>query len=150
MYCNYTGLSELYVRMVALAGPVVSLGIGIVCFLVLRHHPPHTPVAYYFFGLLGSIGLMSATGYLLFSGISGIGDLGTTPDGVFYMASPEWLYRIALTIAGMASYILIIHIAVREIDPHIGGTGKKRIRYAEGWSSSRMPRERLCTLQSGC
>lgn len=128
--CNYTGMSEFYIRLVALAGPVVSLGIGIVCFHVLHRHPPRTPTAYYFVWLLGSIGLMSATGYLLFSGISGIGDLGTTPDGVFYMASPEWLYRIVLSIAGIASYVWVIHIAVREIDPHFSGSGTTRIHYA--------------------
>lgn len=123
-------MSEFYIRLVALAGPMVDLGIGIVCFLVLRHRPPRTSTAYYFVWLLGSIGLMSVTGYLLFSGISGIGDLGTTADSVFYMASPEWLYRIILTIIGAASYVLIIRIAVREIDQHISGTGKPRIRYA--------------------
>ncbi|HKI44460.1 MAG TPA: hypothetical protein VKA08_03905 [Balneolales bacterium] len=47
---------------------------------VLHHYTPRTSIACYFVWLLGSIGLMSATGYLLFSGISGIGDFGTTPE----------------------------------------------------------------------
>lgn len=128
--CDYTGMSELSVRLVALAGPAVSLMLGTVCFSVLHYRKIRSSSAYYFIWLLGSIGLMSATGYLLFSGISGIGDFGTARDGVFYLASPEWLYRIALTLAGILSYIWIIHIAAIEIDNHLGGNGKARIRSA--------------------
>ena len=128
--CDYTGLSDIRIRLVALAGPVISLLIGLGSFFLLQRRPPHTSAAYYFVWLLGSIGFMSATGYLLFSGILGIGDFGTGRDGVFYLATPEWLWRIILTIVGLGSYILSIHIAVRNIDPHISGTGRARIQSA--------------------
>ena len=128
--CDYSGLSDLRIRLVALAGPVISLAIGVVAFLVLRYRPPHRSNAYFFVWLLGSLGLMGATGYLFFSGITGIGDFGSSRDGVFYQVSPEWLWRIVLTIIGIASYLLIVRLAVREIDPHISGVGRPRIRYA--------------------
>jgi hypothetical protein len=82
--CDYSGLSDLRIRLVTLAGPVVSLAIGVVCFLVLRYRPPRASNSYYFVWLLGALGLMAASGYLLFSGITGIGDFGTTRDGFFY------------------------------------------------------------------
>jgi hypothetical protein len=128
--CDYTGLSELRIRLVALAGPMVSLAIGVVCFLVLRVRPPAKPNAYFFTWLLGTFGLMSATGYPLFSGVTGLGDFGTSPDGFIYQVSPEWLWRIILTLIGTAGYLLIIRLAVHEIDPHISGVGRPRIRYA--------------------
>jgi hypothetical protein len=128
--CDYTDMSDLRIRLVALAGPVVSLVIGIVSFLLLHRLPARASAAIYFIWLLGSLGFMAATGYLLFSGISGIGDFGTSRDGVFYQATPEWLWRIVLTTAGIASYILITYIAVRAIDQRIGGAGSARIRYA--------------------
>jgi hypothetical protein len=128
--CDYTGMSDLRIRLVALAGPLVSLSIGIVNFLVLHRQPPRTSAAYYFVWLLGSIGFMSATGYLLFSGISGSGDFGTSRDGVLYQVAPEWLWRIVLTLAGIVSYVLVIYVAVRTVDEHIGGAGSARIRYA--------------------
>jgi hypothetical protein len=128
--CDYTGLSDLRIRLVALAGPLVSLLIGILSFLILHRRPPRSNSAYYFIWLLGSIGLMSATGYLLFSGVSGIGDFGTGRDGLFYQAAPEWLWRVFLTMAGILGYILAIVIAVREIDGRISGTGRPRIHDA--------------------
>ncbi len=128
--CDYTGMSDVYIRLVALAGPLVSLLIGLGSFFLLHRRPPRTSAAYYFVWLLGSIGFMSATGYLLFSGIFGIGDFGASRDGVFYLATPEWLWRFILTIVGFASYILIIRIAVREIDSRLGGVGRARIRSA--------------------
>ncbi len=128
--CDYTGMSDIRIRLVALAGPVVSLVTGIVSFLVLSRLSPRMSAATYFVWLLGSIGFMAATGYLFFSGISGSGDFGTSRDGVFYQAAPAWLWRIILTIAGIASYILIISVAVRAIDQRISGAGSARIRYA--------------------
>jgi len=128
--CDYTGMSDTSIRLVALAGPVVSLVTGIVSFLVLSRVPLRMSAAAYFVWLLGSIGFMSATGYLLFSGISGIGDFGIGRDGLFDQAEPAWLWRSILTIAGIASYMLIIYLIVRAIDQRIGGAGRARIQYA--------------------
>ena len=86
--CDYTGMSDTSIRLVALAGPVVSLVTGIVSFLVLSRVPLRMSAAAYFVWLLGSIGFMSATGYLLFSGISGIGDFGIGRDGLFVLGPP--------------------------------------------------------------
>lgn len=128
--CDYATMSAISIRLVALAGPVVSLLVGIVSFLILYRQPSHSSAVYYFVWLLGSIGFMSATGYLLFSGLTGIGDFGTGPDGVFYQATPEWLWRTVLTLVGIVSYILIIYIAVRMIDQRIVGVGRARIHFA--------------------
>ncbi len=128
--CDYSGMSDLYIRLVALAGPVVSLLIGIAGFLILHRVPPRTSTFYYFVWLLSSLGFMSATGYLLFSGITGVGDFGISRDGLLYQAAPEWLWRAGLTIAGIVSYFLTVRISVREIDQRIGGMGRPRIRYA--------------------
>ncbi len=138
--CDYAPLSDLRIRLVALAGPLVSLLVGIVCFLILRYRPPRSSHGFYFVWLLGSIGLMSATGYLLFSGVSGLGDFGTTRDGLFYqsapgsLAAPEWLWRLILTLAGLACYFLVILVSVRTIDPRIAGQGRTRIHYARGFA----------------
>ena len=128
--CNYTGMSDLAIRLVALAGPVVSLLTGVVSFLSLRQISPRQPALYYFVWLLGTIGFMTATGYLLFSGVSGIGDFGLTRDGALYSASPAWLWQTLMSITGLASYFLTVRLAVRTIEPYIGGVGRARITYA--------------------
>jgi len=125
--CNYATLSATGIRLVALAGPLVSLLIGIFSFLFLKRQSLRSSAAFYFVWLLGSIGFMSATGYLLFSGLSGLGDFGTGPDGVFYQASPEWLWRALLTLSGLVSYAGIIYLSVRILNPRIAGLGRARI-----------------------
>ena len=128
--CDYKGMSDVGIRLVALAGPVVSLLTGIVSLLVLRRLRTPAFRAKYFTWLLGSLGLMLATGYLLFSGVSGLGDFGTSRDGVFYQATPAWAWQIALTIVGIASYFLIAFIAAQAMDSIIGGAGVERIHRA--------------------
>lgn len=135
--CDDTRLSSLGVRLVALAGPVVSLLTGVVSFLIVCRLPTNARAGYYFTWLLGSLGFMDAAGYPLFSGISGIGDLGMTRDGVFYGAAPEWVWRVALTAIGIVSYLLVIKLSVQTIAPHVAGVGRSRIRCA-----------RLCALTS--
>jgi len=127
---NKAGVNEFYIRLISLAGPMVSLLTGVVCFVVLRMRRQEPSSGYYFTWLLGILGLMSAAGYLFFSGFSGIGDFGTTSDGVFYNVSPEWLIRSLLVVVGFSCYFLVILFAVRKIDNLISGSGHARIRYA--------------------
>jgi hypothetical protein len=129
--CDDSRLSSLGVRLVELAGPLVSLLTGVLSFLILRRRVPRdAPAAYYFFWLLGSIGLMDAAGYPLFSGVSGVGDLGVDPNGALYGASPPWLWRVALTIAGAFAYYRAIKYSLRAIEPRAAGRGAERIHYA--------------------
>ena len=134
--CIYGAMSSLSIRLVALAGPVVSLLLGLVSFYFLSRRSLRSSTAYYFVWLLGSIGFMAAIGYLLFSGITGIGDFGTGSDGVFYQANPEWLWRTVLTLLGIAGYFLVIYWAVRQLEPTIPGLDRARIRFARGLANT--------------
>jgi hypothetical protein len=118
--CDSDRLSSLGMRIVALAGPAMSLLTGVAAFLVLRRIPPASSLPYYFTWLLGGVGLMSAAGYPLFSGVSGLGDLGTTRDGAFFGATPEIFWRIALTVAGVVAYTMVARYLCRTIAPCVG------------------------------
>lgn len=124
--CDYTGLSALDVRLVALAGPIVSLIQGLVCFAILGK--TRGPATRYCTWLLGTIGLMGAAGYLLFSGVSGIGDLGTGVDGALFGASPAWLWRIVLTVAGVLAYLCVVYLSLGRLEPFLRGEGPARLR----------------------
>jgi len=127
--CDYGAMRGLSVRLVALAGPLVSLLTGAAGFRLLRSLPLTCGARWYFTWLIGSLGLMSASGYLLFSGVSGVGDVGVTRDGVFYDLAPEWFWRIALTAAGAITYYLVIRTMRQTIDLHVGETNAiKRAR----------------------
>jgi hypothetical protein len=55
---------------------------------------------------------MEPTGYLLFSGVLGLSDLGTGADGVLRGAQPEWLWRIAQVAVGFFGYWAVVRHAL--------------------------------------
>ena len=126
--CDDSRLSSLAIRLVAFAGPMVSLALGLIC-LPLATRVSSVP-AFYFIWLLGTVGLMDATGYPLFSGISGLGDLGTSSDGALKGVTPEWVWRTAEAAAGLLAYIAVVYYAARTIAPRVGGVGRVRIHGA--------------------
>lgn len=128
--CDYTGMSDLAIRLDAVMGPVVSLVTGLIAFWLFRERPPHSPHGKFFLWLLGSIGLMTATGYLLFSGVTGLGDFGDSRDGMFYNVTPVWLWRILLVIIGALGYYATVRLMVRMMGTMIGGSGKERLWHA--------------------
>jgi hypothetical protein len=126
--CDDSLLSSAAVRAVAVAGPLVGLLTGIVSLQLLPRLPISAPRAFYFTWLLGTLGLMNAAGYALFSGVAGIGDLGTGADGALHGVQPEWLWRSALVLVGAASYWLVVRISARLIAPRLEGSGAARVR----------------------
>jgi len=128
--CGYQGVSELGVRLVALAGPVMSIVCGVVGF-VLLDRVATTSATTYFLWLFSTIGFLTGTGYMLFSGVLGIGDFGTSSEGVIYQLQPEWLWRIALVVVGLGSYLLVIRVMVGKLDTFIGGEGQERVKRAQ-------------------
>ena len=129
--CGYESLSAMGNRFVALAGPLMSLIVGILSLLVFDGASKSNPQLKYFLWHFATTNLMVAAGYVLFSGVAGIGDLGTGQYGVFYQAQPEWVYRIGLAIFGAASYYWVILVAIRKMDSFIGGEGVERVNRAQ-------------------
>jgi hypothetical protein len=130
--CSLSAAPGLPMRLVALAGPLVSLATGALAFSLLGRGAKASPQLRYFAWLLGTIGLMTAAGYLLFSGIGGIGDFGTGTEGVLFGARPEWAYRLGLSVLGAAGYLWVILVSLRKMDALIGGGGRERVGRAQG------------------
>ncbi|MGH8611965.1 MAG: hypothetical protein ACREYF_07955 [Gammaproteobacteria bacterium] len=129
--CQSANMPDLSIRLVALAGPIVSLITGAVVLLVLGRLPKAASHLRYWAWLFGTISLMTAMGYLLFSGITGLGDLGTSRDGALYLARPDWLWRLASVGLGGAGYALVIYLSLRKMDELIGGEGIQRVGQAQ-------------------
>ncbi len=128
--CDYAGMTDLAIRWVAFAGPLVSLLTGVISTWIWARISANQVQRRFFFWLLGSLGFMTAAGYLLFSGVSGLGDFGVSRDGILYQISPEWLWRILEIILGAAGYFGVVILAVRRMERMIGGSGVARIRHA--------------------
>ena len=129
--CGYESLSEMGNRLVALAGPLMSLIVGVIGVMFFDRASKLNPQLKYFLWHFSTTNLMVAAGYVLFSGVAGIGDLGTGQYGVFYQMQPEWAYRIGLAILGAAGYYGVIRVAIRKVDSFIGGEGVERVNRAQ-------------------
>ena len=129
--CQYANMPDLSIRLVALAGPIISLITGALGLLILDRIPRGSAHLRYWAWLFGTISLMTATGYLLFSGFTGLGDFGTSRDGALYLARPEWLWRLASSVIGAAGYALVIYLSLRKMDKLIGGEGIARVAHAQ-------------------
>jgi hypothetical protein len=133
--CDDSRLSPVAIRLVALAGPVVSFLIGVVCYLLLRRRSKSasqgSDVSFYFIWLLGSIAAMSAAGYPLFSGFTGSGDLGMSADGALFGIEPAFAVRAGLVVIGLVLYIFVVRISLVTIDGHLSGIGRARVSAAE-------------------
>ncbi|HSP35790.1 MAG TPA: hypothetical protein VLU46_15870 [Thermoanaerobaculia bacterium] len=93
-------------RVVAAAGTIANLIAGtILMWLCARRREGTT--SRYFLWLAGTVNLMEV-GYLVYSGVSGLGDWSVVVQGL-----PA---RIAMIVAGLAGYIFVVRLAARLID----------------------------------
>jgi hypothetical protein len=129
--CDPASLSGLANRLVALAGPLASLLAGALAMAFFGRASSSNTQRKYFLWHFATVNLMVAAGYLLFSGVSGIGDFGMDQYGLFYQAAPEWLFRAGLFVLGLAGYIGVILLSLRQMDTFIGGEGSERVGRAQ-------------------
>jgi hypothetical protein len=102
--CGEQAMSALALRGVAAAGPIVNFIIGTLAFVVFKTaNPLHKPHAAYFLWLFTTLNLLSGAGYLLFSGVGGIGDWADVARGTM----PPLIWRPAMSVFGGALYFLL-------------------------------------------
>ena len=113
-------------RLVMAGGTLANFLAGAAFFALGRVTSRRYPRLRYFFWIAMTVNLFSATGYFLFSGISGIGDWDEFIQGL----GPQWVWRIGLTVFGAAAYMLAACIGVLELRPLIGSNKEQRYRCA--------------------
>lgn len=128
--CQYGSISDLSIRFISIAGPLASILTGIISFFLSRRFKNLSKTASYFLWLLGTISLLTATGYLIFSGITGLGDFGLTRDGALFELTPIWLWRTLITILGIVGYGGVIAYSLKNLEPILGGKNPERIKRA--------------------
>jgi hypothetical protein len=114
--CDLTGLPERSRRIVASAGSLLNAAVGLLLWVAVRRMQRSSPALRYFLWLSMSVNLLTATGYLLSSGVLGVGDWMVVIDGL----QPGWVWRAVLTAAGLALYALCTWISLRVLNDFIG------------------------------
>src|SRR5207253_887273 len=110
--CQYDSLTSFGDRIVAFAGPLASFLWGLIAMFFFARLSRKNSPSKFFLWHFGTVNLMLAAGYLLFSGVIGIGDLGLGRSGVFYQAQPVWLIRLGLVGIGLAAYFGVVLFSV--------------------------------------
>jgi len=104
--------SERVDRWVLAGGTLVNLAVGAIS-LVLSHDRALSPARRYFYWSLAAFNLLAGCGYLLFSGVLGMGDWQAVIDGLPYQP----VLRAALSLAGAGLYILAVRLLACALRP---------------------------------
>lgn len=109
------GLPPSAQRWESAGGSLANIVLGFACLAPLRRRAQAT-AARYFLWLLGTLNLLQAFGYWLFSGVAGIGDWAAVVRGL----EPAWEWRLGLAALGAAGYWMTAVVSLRLLVPFIG------------------------------
>jgi hypothetical protein len=119
IFFNYdeTTASDTAQRLISAAGSIVNVIVGLPLVAVLRSRVALSPRWRYLLWLFCAVNLLTAFGYLLYSGVGGIGDWARVIAG----ARPAWAYRLGLSIAGALLYFVVApRLLMPALDPFLG------------------------------
>jgi hypothetical protein len=108
-------------RLVIAGGSLMNVLAAAVFFVLTRlAKSPHWK---YFAWLAMTVNLLSAAGYLAFSGLGGFGDWAMFIQGF----SPQWVWRVGLTVVGILAYTFAVRFSLLELRPLIGPDPRQRV-----------------------
>lgn len=127
IFFNYdeTTASETVQRLISAAGSIADLLVGLPALALMAR--ARSPRWRYFLWLFAAVNLTTAFGYLLYSGVAGIGDWSR----VFTGLAPEGLIRAVLIAAGAPLYFIVApRLLAPRLDPFLGLDPGRRERRA--------------------
>lgn len=121
-----TGLSDIASRIIPAGGSIANLVAASLALGLLARMKKGSAATWLFLWLLATISLMQATGYLLFSGIGGIGDWAAVIAGW----PGQGLWRAGMAIIGGVSYWWVTAWSMRRLSGQLGSSGNECMREA--------------------
>ena len=113
-------------RLVIAGGTVMNVVAAAAFFFLGRIAGRNSAALRYFLWLSMTINMMEAAGYLLFSGVGGIGDWFMFIQGF----TPQWARRVALAGIGGVTYLLAVRFSLLELRRLIGSDPLQRVDLA--------------------
>lgn len=108
-------------RLVALAGPLMNLVLGVLAMAWFRRRST-VGTGSFFLWLFATVNLFNGTGYLAYSGILDFGDMAVVIEGW----QPHLVWRIGLAVLGVAGYYLALRIASASLGRWLDASGVRR------------------------
>jgi hypothetical protein len=110
-----------------MAGSIADVAVGLALIALLRSRIALAPGWRYFLWLSAAVNLLVAFGYLLFSGIGGIGDWARVIEG----ARPALLFRLILIVPGALLYFVVApRLLTPALDPFLARDPAARVARA--------------------
>ena len=119
-----TGLSRAATNFIEAGGTLANLLAATAAFAWFGKKGTAPLHLRYFAWLFGTVNLLHATGYLLFSGVGNIGDWAAIVRGL----QPTWAWRTAMAVIGGTTYWFSVRYALVTMAPFIGGESPERYR----------------------
>jgi hypothetical protein len=113
-------------KVVAGSAPFYNLIMGIGLWLVVRRSRKLSSETWYFLWLFMLMNLLYGSGYFMFSGIAGVGDIA----GVISGWEPGWMWRVLTTIVGSFMFMFFVWLALKEFGTMVGGDPSEQIKRA--------------------
>lgn len=138
-------ISAAGVKLIAAGGTIANLVAASIAAALLRRRRAHANAGTFFLWLFATLNLLQATGYLLYSGVSNIGDWAVVVHGV---ATP-WFWRAALTLLGGITYWLLVRWAMGQLGHRLRTTGAARVAEANRYTLTAYAAGGLLALAGG-
>ncbi|HVP59093.1 MAG TPA: hypothetical protein VMT11_00885 [Myxococcaceae bacterium] len=123
--CSVDGLPSSAARWLAAGGSIANLGAAALAYGASRTLPAGWGRARDVAWLMLAVNLLQPFGYLLFSGLGGIGDWAVVVSGL----RPAVVWRLVLTALGAVLYFWWApHVLMPPLEPFVGTDAKERER----------------------
>lgn len=130
IFFNYdeTTATDTAQRLIAAAGSIVNVIVSLPIIAFLRKPSAMAPSLRYFLWLFAAVNLLTSFGYLLYSGVGGIGDWAR----VIHDVEPVILFRVAMSAIGAWLYFIVAPgLMMPTLDPFLGLDPEERTRRAK-------------------
>jgi hypothetical protein len=133
------------IKFIAAGGTLANLAAASIAVGLLRRRRGRANAGAFFLWLFATVNLLQACGYLLYSGVSNIGDWGEVVRGF----TPVWIWRGGLFLIGGTSYWLATRWAMGQLGRRLSSSGAARVAEANHYTLTAYAVGGLLSLAAG-
>jgi hypothetical protein len=138
-------VSSAGIKFIAAGGTLANVVAATMAVGLLRRGPERANAGAFFLWLFATVNLLQATGYLLYSGVSNIGDWTAVVRGL----TPFWIWRGGLILLGASTYWLATRWAMGQLGCRLRTSGAARVAEANHYSLTAYAVGGLLSLAAG-
>jgi hypothetical protein len=138
-------LTAAGIKFIAAGGTLANLLAAAIALLLLRWRRERTDAGAFFLWLFATVNLLQASGYLVYSGVSNIGDWAVVVRGF----TPPWMWRGSLFLLGAITYWISARWAMDQLGRRLSSTGAARVAEANRYTLTAYAVGALLALAAG-